>query len=168
MENDLTSLEILGIAIRSEEEAARFYGHIAHRIENELVRTRFRHLAEEEGEHRRMLVALYKKITGDPHAPPRVEGGGDWAEGGSVPDEHENDSLESLLELAVQREEHARDFYRKAAEKSMDPSGERILHYLADVEEGHAQRLKRELHAFHRDTAWYTGQEAPEMVHLGP
>jgi rubrerythrin len=168
MEKDLTSLEILGIAIRSEEEAARFYGHIARRIGNELVRTRFRHLAEEEGEHRKMLFALYRQLTGDPHGPPRVVGGGDLAEGAPVSDEHGNDSLESLLELAVQREEHARDFYRKAAENAMDPSGERILHYLADVEEGHAQRLKRELHAFHRDTAWYTGQEAPEMVHLGP
>ena len=167
MENDLTSLEILGIAIRSEEEAARLYGHIARRIDNELVRTRFRHLAEEEGEHRKMLVAFYKQITGEPGAPPRFTGTGELAEGGSVPEPLE-DSLEALLELAVQREKRARDFYRKAAEKAMDPSGERILHYLADVEEGHAQRLKRELHAFHRDTAWYTGQDAPEMVHLGP
>lgn len=167
MEEDLTSLEILGIAIRSEEEAARFYGRIARGIGNVLVRTRFRHLAEEEGEHRNMLVALYKQLTGDPGEPPRFKGTGNLAEGGSVP-EGRDESLETLLELAVQREEQARDFYRKAAEKALDPSGERILHYLADVEEGHAQRLKRELHAYHRDTAWYTGQDAPEMVHLGP
>ena len=114
-----------------------------------------------------MLVAFYKQITGEPGAPPRFTGTGELAEGGSVPEPLE-DSLEALLELAVQREKRARDFYRNAAEKAMDPSGERILHYLADVEEGHAQRLKRELHAFHRDTAWYTGQDAPEMVHLGP
>jgi len=167
MDNELTSLEILAIAIRSEEEAARFYGHMAGRIGNELVKTRFRHLAEEEAGHRKMLSALYKRLTGSEEAPPRVTGDLPLAEGEAAADDDAR-SIEDLLRLAVRREESAKEFYRQAAEKATDPSGERMLHYLADVELGHAQLLRRELDAYHRDTGWYTGEESPEMVHVGP
>ena len=62
MDRKLTSLEVIGMAIRSEEDAAKFYSHIAARINNELVSKKYRHLAKEETGHRKMLVDLYKKI----------------------------------------------------------------------------------------------------------
>jgi len=166
MDKELTSLEILAIAMQSEEEASRFYGHMAGRIGNELVKTRFRHLAEEEAGHRKMLSAFYKRLTGSEEAPPRVTGDIHLAEGEAASDDAR--SIEDLLQLAIRREESAKEFYRQAAEKATDPSGERMLHYLADVELGHAQLLRRELDAYHRDTGWYTGEASPEMVHVGP
>ena len=37
MDHSLPSLEVIGMAIRSEEDAAKFYGHMSTITENELV-----------------------------------------------------------------------------------------------------------------------------------
>ncbi|HBF43207.1 MAG TPA: hypothetical protein DDW42_06170 [Desulfobacteraceae bacterium] len=167
MDRKLTSLEVIGIAIRSEENAAKFYAHISKIIDNELISTIYQHLAKEEGNHKKTLVNLYKKMSGTEESPPRIPGEPDTAEGGPIPEEIA-DSLEDLLKLAIQREKKARDFYAKAASHATDPSGERIFQYLADVEKGHESMLKKELEAFLLDTDWYTGKGHVEMMHVGP
>ena len=167
MERKLTSLEVIGMAIRSEEDAAKFYGHISTITENDLVRSKYRQLAKEETGHKKVLVNLYAKMTNTKEPPPGIPGEPDTAEGGAVPDEISG-SLEDLLKLAINREHKAKDFYRDAAAKATDPSGERILRYLSDVEYGHELMLKNELEAYLRDTQWYIGKEWPEMVHVGP
>ena len=167
MEKTLTSLEVIGMAIRSEEDAAKFYGHISTMTENDLVGAKYRQLAKEETGHRKVLINLYKKMTNSAEPPPGIPGEPDTAEGGAVPDEISG-SLEDLLKLAIEREQKARNFYKDAAAQATDPSGERILKYLSDVEHGHELMLKNELEAYLRDSDWYTGKEWPEMVHVGP
>jgi hypothetical protein len=154
MDSKLTSLEVIGMAIRSEEDAAKFYGHISKMIENDLVRAKYEHLAREEVNHRRMLTELYKKMSGGQDRPPRIPGTPETAEGGGVPEDMA-DSIGSLLKLAVQRE------------RATDLSGQRILRYLADVEHGHELMLEKELDAYLRDKDWYVGKE-PELIHVGP
>lgn len=166
MDPRLTSLEVIGMAIRSEEDAAEFYGHISKIIDNDLVREKYRQLAKEEGNHRKMLVKLYERMSGIPERPPRIPGTPTTAESGTVPPEIA-DSLEALLGLAIEREQKAKDFYSKAAEQATDLSGRNILLYLSDVEHGHALMLKRELESYLRDKVWYVGKD-PEYVHVGP
>lgn len=166
MERTLTSIEVIGIAIRSEEDAAKFYGHISKMIDNELVRAKYEHLAKEEVNHRRLLAGLYKTMTGSQDNPPRIPGEPETAEGGSIP-EGIADSLQALLNLAVEREQKAKAFYAKAAAEATDLSGKRILMYLADVEHGHEMMLKKELESYLRDKDWYVGKES-EMLHVGP
>ncbi len=166
MDPKLTSLEVIGMAIRSEEDAAKFYGHISKMIENDLVRVKFEHLAREEVNHGRMLTGLYRKMSGGEDRPPRIPGSPETAEGGGVP-EGMADSLESLLKRALQREQKAGAFYRDAADRATDLSGQRILRYLADVEHGHELMLEKEFEAYLRDKDWYVGKE-PELIHVGP
>ena len=64
MDSRLTPLEVIGLAIRSEEDAAEFYMYISRRIDNELVRTKYQQLAKEEAMHRKMLVEQYKRLSG--------------------------------------------------------------------------------------------------------
>jgi rubrerythrin len=167
MDRGLTAVEVIGLAIRSEEEAAKFYGHLSRRIKNDVVRQRYRHLAQEEMNHKEKLAALYRKMVGSDDIPPRVPGDPDTAEGGTGP-EVGLESMEELLRIAVQREQEAQDFYREAASNAKDPSGERILLYLADVEHSHEMILKAELEAYLRDAQWYMGEEGQEMIHTGP
>jgi rubrerythrin len=167
MDRKLTSLEVVGMAIRSEEDAAIFYGHLADMIKNELVGKKYRHLAKEETGHRKMLVDLYEKMLGDAENPPKIPGEPETAEGGAIPD-HISNSLEDLLVLAVKREQAAREFYRRAAAEATDLSGKRILEYLVHVETGHEMMLKSELAAYRQDKDWYTGVATPDMVHVGP
>lgn len=166
MDPKLTSLEVIGMAIRSEEDAAKFYGHISRMIENDLVRAKYEHLAREEANHRKMLTEVYKKMSGGQDRPPRIPGTPETAEGGGVPEEMA-ESLEALLKLAVQRERKAGTFYRNAADHATDLSGKKILRYLSEVEHGHELMLERELEAYLRDNDWYIGKD-PELIHVGP
>ena len=167
MDSKLTSLEVIGFAIRSEEDAAKFYSHIAQMIENDLVRAKYQHLAKEEVMHRKLLIQHYMDMSGDTEKPPKIPGEPQTAEGGAIP-EAISDSLEDLLKLAIEREYKARDFYRQAATSSADLSGKRLLEYLAHVEQGHATMLENEHAAFLENKEWYTGEGSPGMVHLGP
>lgn len=167
MDSQLTSLEVIGLAVRSEEDAAKFYTHIAQMIENDLVRAKYQHLAKEEVMHRKLLVQHYKEMSGEAAKPPPIPGTPQTAEGGAIPDEIA-DSLGDLLKLAIEREYAARDFYRRAAAASVDLSGKRLLEYLAHVEQGHATMLENEHAAYLEDKKWYTGEASPGMVHLGP
>jgi rubrerythrin len=162
MDADLTIVEVLGLAIRSEEEAAKFYGGLARRVGNELVRAKFEALAREEGLHRRMLVALHAKTTGEDAPPPRIPGTPATAEG--TEDLAATDSLEELLLLAIRREREAAIFYRRAAERVGDPTGRNTLYYLADIERGHEVVLAAELEAYRRDASWYEGVPDLQLV----
>jgi rubrerythrin len=167
MDRRLTSVEVIGLAIRSEEDAAKFYGHISRMIDNDLVRAKYQNLAKEEANHKNILMGLYRQMVGTDETPPRIPGDPETAEGGPVPAEIA-ESLEDLLRLAVDREGRAGAFYREAAEQATDLSGRRTLQYLADVEHGHEMMLRNELEAFLRDRNWYTSKEPPPLVHVGP
>ena len=162
MEADLTTVEVLGLAIRSEEEAAAFYGRVARMIKNDLVRFKYESLAKEESRHREMLVGLYRRVTGDKEAP-RIPGTPETAEGGfPVPTK----SLEDLLRFAIAREQEAQEFYRRAAKRSSDHAARRMLEYLADIEHGHELMLQAEFSAYLRDKNWYA--DNPDIQLVGP
>jgi rubrerythrin len=162
MNEQLTTIEILGLAIRSEEEAAKFYGDLAKRIKNELARAKYEALAKEEVSHRQLLVGLYRKLTGE-EAPPPIPGHPAVAEGGGQP--VETDSIEELLKVAIGREATANEFYRELAPKMQDASSVRLIEYLADIERGHELMLREELAAYLRDRNWYA--EKPDIQLVG-
>ena len=49
---DLTSVEILGVGARSEEESYKFYKKLAKKIKNRLVREKLLNLARDEKNHK--------------------------------------------------------------------------------------------------------------------
>lgn len=72
------------------------------------------------------------------------------AEGGTLPDDISG-SLKDLLKTAIEREQNARDFYRRAAEETTDLLGERLLQCLTVIAQGHELMLKKEPDAHLRD-----------------
>jgi rubrerythrin len=163
MEKGLTLIEIIGLGIRSEEDAAIFYGKVAKLTKNEIVRAKYEALAEEEGRHRKLLIGLYCKTTGEKKPPAKIAGKPFTAEG-SFP--VVVTSIEDAINLAISREEEAEVFYMNGAKKviSNDPAF-KVLRYLADMEHGHALLLKAELEAFLRDRDFYANN--PEIQLLG-
>lgn len=164
MQRDLTLVEIIGLAVKSEEEAASFYGHLSKKIGNELVRAKYESLAKEEAGHRHMLLELYKKMTGEKNGPPAVPGKQLLAEG--MGKEFEASSVEDLLRFAILREQKANEFYRKASVKTVDVNSKRTLEYLADIESGHEMLLKAELESYLKDKNWYS--DNPNIQLVGP
>lgn len=164
MKEELTILEVIGLAIRGEEEAAKFYGEVSKTIKNDLVRSKYESLSREEMGHRHMLLILYRKMTGEKDAPPKIPGTPQTAEGGGIPVGVK--SLEELLKLAISRERKAMEFYLKAATRTDDHACRRTFEYLADIERGHELMLKTELDAYLRDRDWYA--EKPDIQLVGP
>jgi rubrerythrin len=54
-------------------------------------------------------------------------------------------SIRDILELALADEEEAREYYRRAADLTGNESTRRMLLGLADMEQGHADALRKEL-----------------------
>lgn len=162
MDSEFTILEIIGLAIRSERNAADFYRNFARLIKNDLVNARFMVLAEEEEKHRQMLVDYYMKMTGEQTPPPDIPGDPPTAEGS--PPSFSIDSIEDLLNFAIRREEEASDFYKNAAQGATDNSGRSMLEYMARIEGIHKMTLKAELEAFLGDKNWYADNMEIQLV----
>jgi rubrerythrin len=54
-------------------------------------------------------------------------------------------SIEEILELAIADEEHARDYYKHAAHLAGSLHTRRMLMQLSEMEQGHADQLRKEL-----------------------
>lgn len=164
MNENLTFVEIIGLAIRSEEDAADFYGRVSKLIKNDLVRAKYESLAKEEVAHRHMLLELFRKMTGDRNAIPKIPGQPKTAEGGH-PD-FVTDSIEELLKFAIKKENWACEFYKSAAKQAVEANSKQILNYLSDIEHGHEMLLKTELDNYLRNANWYA--EKPDIQLVGP
>lgn len=164
MQADLTVIEVIGLAIRSEEDAAAFYAHLAKQINNVLVKAKFLDLAREESGHRKILVDMLAKLTGSKKAPLKIPGNPETAEGGGVP--FSTTDIEELLKIAIGREQKANAFYKDASRSALDVNSKRTLEYLATIEYGHEQLLNAELEAYLRDRNWYA--DNPDVQLVGP
>ena len=54
-------------------------------------------------------------------------------------------SIQEILELAIADEEDAQKYYRRAADRTGNMHTRRLLLSLADMEQGHADVLRKEL-----------------------
>ena len=54
-------------------------------------------------------------------------------------------SIQEILRLAIADEEDARDYYRRAADLTGSMHTRRVLLSLSEMEQGHADTLRREL-----------------------
>lgn len=163
MKKELSLVEILGLAIRSEEDAMSFYGKVVSLIKNDIVRTKYLSLAEEEGRHRKLLASLYCRVTGERMPPKRIQGRPMTAEGGVS---FRVSTLDDAIGLAIEREASAEKFYRDSAKAiKEDEAAKNILSYLADMEHGHFLMLKAELKAYLRDKNFYA--ENPDIQLVG-
>jgi len=54
-------------------------------------------------------------------------------------------SIQDILEIAIEDEEEARAYYTRAAELAGNPHTREVLLRLSDMEQGHAEALRKEL-----------------------
>ncbi len=162
-----TSLEVLGVAIRSEIEAASVYARMATRVQNPSLAAKLEFLRHEEEKHRTMLESLYSRQFPDVEMelpsksfvplPGKAE-----LEGLSVPE---------LFELAMKAEQASADFYSQQADQSRDQGGRALLRYLSNVEHSHYQMLETEHELLSQFPDYYNADDfhtGTEWVHMGP
>ncbi|WP_424938898.1 iron exporter MbfA [Aliiroseovarius sp. S253] len=159
--SDLSEQEILALAISNEEDDARIYRQYAEHLRDEFPSSAkvFDGMAEEEDEHRRLLIEAHKARFGDviplirrEHVAGFYARRPIWLV--------ENLGLETIRAEAREMERQAEQFYRKAADRTSDANTRKLLGDLAAAEADHAHTAS-DLEAKHLDdTARETEDEA--------
>jgi erythrin-vacuolar iron transport family protein len=136
--SELSEREILAVAISAEEEDARIYMTFAEDLEERYPGSAqvFREMAEEENQHRHLLLDLYQKRFGT-HLPPirREDVKGFlrrrpiWLT--------RNLSIDMIRKQAENMEYEAHRYYEKAVQQISDVSVRKLLGDLAAAEKNH-------------------------------
>ncbi len=149
--SDLSDQEILALAISNEEDDARIYRQYAERLREDFPASAkvFDGMAQEEDEHRRMLIEAHRARYGEviplirrEHVAGFYARRPVWL--------MENLGLETMRAEAREMERQAEQFYRKAANRTSDARTRKLLGDLAAAEADHGQTAGR-LEAEHLD-----------------
>ena len=136
--SDLTELELLALAISSEEEDGRVYADFAYALRDEYPDSAamFAGMAREEHEHRRRLIDLFTARFGA-HIPliqrQHIKGWLQRQPGWQV----RAKGIDAVRRHAQQMEQDARRFYQQAAARTTDAAARRLLGDLAAAEAEH-------------------------------
>lgn len=165
---DFSSLSVekaLSMAIRSEAEAADAYRKLNSQIRNFMLKEKMRFLEEEEKRHRELLVSIHRKVAGG-REPVEAERSLLPALSLSLKESH---TVPDLLEIAMDAEKTAEEFYDGLSQNVDDRGLQEVLQYLASMEHGHYFLLKGEYDLCQRDEAYYDREDFQyDMVHIGP
>ena len=138
--SDLTEREILALAISNEEEDGRIYADFAEGLQENYPDTArvFRDMAEEENQHRRMLIDTFVEKFGN-HIPlVRRQDIRGYIQ--RRPLWHVRPlGIAAVRRQAVEMEEEAGRFYREAAARTSDAGIRKLLGDLAAAEVQHVQ-----------------------------
>ena len=135
-EAEMDVLSALELAISREKGAQDFYLEVASTVVKVKIQNKFKYLATVESEHFDQLSELYVKLSHgkQPHVDPSITKVGKKSVDASI-------SGEEALDLAMQAEQKAYDFYRNAALKSVSTQAKEMFEYLAAEELEHKRLL---------------------------
>lgn len=167
IDKNLAAWQVLGVAIRSEVDAAAFYTRLQGKVKNVLLVQKLKFLALEEEHHRKVLERLlgqkYPDKTRDVPASSLMPPIGVAL--GAEP------GVPALFEAALQAEMTAEAYYNEAAERVEDEAGRKILAYLGRVERSHQAMIKAELDLIQKFPDYYSVEDfhiAQDLFHVGP
>jgi len=164
---NLTTLEILGIAIKSEIDSAKLYQRLIDKIKNKAVRERIGLLIKEEKKHREIFESLHRqKFPEVEIAIPKTS---------FVPKMEsaltQDLSAKELLEVAMENEKTSERFYSDLEKRSLDLSGKAMLQYLSRAEQTHYKIIKDEYDMLQQFPDYFEMEEfllGDRLMHLGP
>ena len=167
IDKKLAAWQVLGVAIRSEVDAAAFYARLQERVKNVILVQKLKFLAMEEEHHKKILERLLgQKYPDKPKDVPESSLMPPIAVSlGAEP------AVLALFEAALKAEETAEGFYNDAAGRTEDEAGRKILAYLGRVERSHQAMIKSELELIQKFPDYYNIEDfhiGEELFHVGP
>jgi len=159
--------EVLAVAVRSEIEAAGFYGGLLARVKNIILQQKLEFLVLEEKKHRKILERLHaERFPGVelkiPEKAVRPRPAAKVSEASSVLD---------LFKAALEAEKAAEEYYREARGKMADAGSRKILDYLSRVERSHFFMIRSEIDLLSRFPDYYDVEDfhlGQDLFHIGP
>jgi rubrerythrin len=165
-ERDLTTLEVLGIAIKSEIEAIKLYHRIRDKANNPDLKTKVDFLIDQEKNHEKILTEAYRKrFPGVDLSLPTK------SLVPSVSDVLERDAtLKEYFAAAMEAEKKSEEFYGELAGKTRDQSSRSMLEYLASMERSHYSILEAEFRALEITEDYNTDDflRGERLMNVGP
>lgn len=140
MQGDLTTLEILSIAIKSEIDAVKLYKKMKEMVKSEDLKEKMDFLISQEEKHEKILKEVYEKKFPEVKLalPPKS----------IVPAIDEvlgkESTLKELFDAGMTAEKLAEEFYTDLAQKTNDQNAKSILTYMAHMEQSHYVILEAE------------------------
>ena len=137
---DLTNLEVLSIAIKSEIDAKRLYTRMKEKVDAEDLHEKLDFLIAQEDKHEKILREVYEKKFPEVALalPPK-------AIVPMIDDVLAKDAtLKELFEAGMQAEKMSAEFYSGLADKTNDMRAKKTLLYMANMEESHYAILQAE------------------------
>jgi rubrerythrin len=159
--------EVLAVAIRSEIDAADFYGGILARVKNILLQQKLEFLVLEERKHRKILERLRAERF------PAVELKIPETAVGPKPTTRvdETSTVLDLFKAALEAEKIAEAYYRDARGAMADAASRKILEYLSRVERSHYFMIRSEIDLLSRFPDYYDVEDfhlGQDLFHVGP
>jgi rubrerythrin len=159
--------EVLAVAIRSEIEAAAFYGGMLEKVKNILLQQKLKFLVTEEKKHRQILERLHAQRFPEvelriPERPARPRTAASLGDKSSILD---------LFKLALEAERLAEQFYNDARRVMDDAASRKMLEYLSRVERSHFFLIKSEIDLLSRFPDYYDVEDfniGQDLFHIGP
>ncbi len=140
MERNLTTLEVLAVAIKSEIEAVKLYNRMKEIAKNGDLEMKLDFLIAQEHKHKELLTEAYKKKFPDVDL--------SLPKKSLVPTIEEtlakNAGLKELFEAAMEAERKSEEFYGDLGGKTRDSNSKTMLEYLASMEHSHFSILEAE------------------------
>jgi len=153
--------ELLGMAVKAEMGARKFYESLAEKIEIQELKNKIEWLAGEEKKHEELLRKIYSNIFPEKelvfpkeHIGPELQ-----------PVARQLHGVEDIIELvrwAMRAEEIAAKFYAELEKMVEAEEKKRLMRYLSDMEWGHYYNLKAEYELL-LDWTMYS-----QMMNVGP
>lgn len=161
----LTVEEALRMAIQAEIDSAKVYKKLGKLVKNFVMKDKLKFLQKEEKNHQQIVEALFAKMfpnrspgSSDKSLVPRLQLALD-----------ENTTVPDLLELAMEAEKTAEEFYDFMSQEVEERGAQEILQYLSSMEHGHYALLKGEYELCMNDEQYYQRDDFQyDMVHVGP
>lgn len=159
--------EVLGVAIRSEIDAASFYTRLQERVKNVVLLQKLKFLAMEEEHHRKILDRLLGQRFPDKDR--------EVPESSLMPpisaSLKADPSVLELFQAALQAEETAESFYMAAGDRAEDEGSRSLLAYLGRVERSHQAMIKSEIELLSKFPDYYSVEDfhiGQDLFHVGP
>jgi rubrerythrin len=159
---NLTPLEAVALAVRSEIESTNLYENLIDRVRNPAVKDMLKEMAAEEDTHRLSLMQVYREMLGEEN--PSIPGSDGRTKEWDI--DPEADFL-TIMTKARDKEFDSEDFYTKAAQRVTDYKTRMFFIELAETERKHASRLQKQVDKLREDPHWFDREEE-EQVHEGP
>jgi len=138
---DITAIEALGIAIRTEIDSQLIYEELSELCKDDLLKERFLNLSKEERKHQLIFEKKYAEMFPDvelvlpltqlPHK-------------AIDPDLKKKLGIKDVILMAIDEEKRACEFYSNYAKNVKDLSGQRMFKLIADMEYQHQMILEAE------------------------